>query len=215
MIFFLCSFGLFVFRQIFTIQKLRYYRFFLFFWYIQISNISQKVGRMVIDVMNYHSFKGDYKFISSWVELLEVVKWFSGMSSFLACLSIGNGYFPFVSSLLVAEVGFPVHEFALKSGSWLWCCIFCILTYSSNLYILPHLDRKSFAYPRKALMSFKYVSVLQVKQLEDGVVKLVKASDECTHLSSALQSIGKEYQPTAEVSSFLGSFLWVLALILF
>lgn len=45
----------------------------------------------------------------------------------------------------------------------------------------------------------KYVLGLQVKQLEDGVVKLVKASDECTHLSSAIQSIGKEYKLSAEV----------------
>ncbi|XP_057804799.1 E3 SUMO-protein ligase MMS21-like isoform X2 [Salvia miltiorrhiza] len=41
-----------------------------------------------------------------------------------------------------------------------------------------------------------------VKQLEDGVINLVKASDECTHLSSAIQSIGKEYQPAAELTNF-------------
>ncbi|KAG6404118.1 hypothetical protein SASPL_136358 [Salvia splendens] len=43
---------------------------------------------------------------------------------------------------------------------------------------------------------------LQVKQLEDGVVNLVKAADECTHLSSSIQSIGKDYQPAAELTNF-------------
>lgn len=51
-----------------------------------------------------------------------------------------------------------------------------------------------------------YWLVLQVKQLEDGVAKLVEASDECTHLSNAIQSIGNEYQPATEVSLFLESF---------
>lgn len=54
---------------------------------------------------------------------------------------------------------------------------------------------------------------LQVKQLEDGVVNLVKAADECTHLSSSIQSIGKDYQPAAEVSLLMESFMRVLILI--
>ncbi|KAG6401842.1 hypothetical protein SASPL_138710 [Salvia splendens] len=41
-----------------------------------------------------------------------------------------------------------------------------------------------------------------VKQLEDGVVNLVKAADECIHLSSSIQSIGKDYQPAAELTNF-------------
>ena len=53
---------------------------------------------------------------------------------------------------------------------------------------------------------------LQVKQLEDGVVDLVKAADECTHLSSSIQSIGKDYQPAAEVSLLMESFMRVLIL---
>lgn len=48
--------------------------------------------------------------------------------------------------------------------------------------------------------------VVQVKELEDGVLELVKASDDCTHLSSAIQSIGNEYQPGAEVIIICGAF---------
>lgn len=41
--------------------------------------------------------------------------------------------------------------------------------------------------------------MLQVKELEDGVLELVKASNEGTHLSNAIQSIGNEYHPGDEV----------------
>lgn len=45
---------------------------------------------------------------------------------------------------------------------------------------------------------------LQIKELEDGVLELVNASDECTHLSNAIKSIGNEYQPGAEVIFMFG-----------
>ncbi|KAL0362659.1 UNVERIFIED_CONTAM: E3 SUMO-protein ligase MMS21 [Sesamum calycinum] len=41
-----------------------------------------------------------------------------------------------------------------------------------------------------------------VKELEDGVLDLVKASDECTHLSNAIKCIGNEYQPGPELTNF-------------
>ncbi|KAK4492957.1 hypothetical protein RD792_000284 [Penstemon davidsonii] len=41
-----------------------------------------------------------------------------------------------------------------------------------------------------------------VKELEDGVIQLLKASDECTHLSNAIQSVGNEYQPGEELTNF-------------
>lgn len=42
--------------------------------------------------------------------------------------------------------------------------------------------------------------VLQVKELDDGVLELVKASDDCSNLSNAIRSIGNEYQPGPEVN---------------
>ncbi|KAL8032075.1 hypothetical protein ABFS82_13G071000 [Erythranthe guttata] len=42
----------------------------------------------------------------------------------------------------------------------------------------------------------------RVKELEAGVLELVKASDDCSHLSNAIQSIGNEYQPGAELTNF-------------
>ncbi|KAL6554204.1 hypothetical protein OROMI_019877 [Orobanche minor] len=41
-----------------------------------------------------------------------------------------------------------------------------------------------------------------VKELEDGILELVKASDDCTHLSNAIQSIGNEYHPGDELTNF-------------
>ncbi|KAH6820719.1 RING/U-box superfamily protein [Perilla frutescens var. hirtella] len=63
---------------------------------------------------------------------------------------------------------------------------------------------------RKAINMMKDVGVdlevdkesHMVNELEDGVAKLVKASDECSHLSNAIQSIGHEYQPAAELTDF-------------
>lgn len=52
------------------------------------------------------------------------------------------------------------------------------------------------------LMECKWVwlILLQVKDLEDGVVQLLAASDECMHLSEAIQSIGDELEPGPEVT---------------
>ncbi|KAG8386359.1 hypothetical protein BUALT_Bualt03G0140700 [Buddleja alternifolia] len=63
---------------------------------------------------------------------------------------------------------------------------------------------------RKATLMMKEIAVdlesdnksEMVKELEDGVLELVKASDECTHLSNAIQSIGNEYQPGTELTNF-------------
>ncbi|XP_058221586.1 E3 SUMO-protein ligase MMS21 isoform X2 [Rhododendron vialii] len=37
-----------------------------------------------------------------------------------------------------------------------------------------------------------------VKELEDGVLQLLAASEDCTHLSTAIQSVGNGYQPREE-----------------
>ncbi|PIN15728.1 hypothetical protein CDL12_11624 [Handroanthus impetiginosus] len=63
---------------------------------------------------------------------------------------------------------------------------------------------------RKAVIMMKEIAVdlerdsksEMLKELEDGVLQLVKASDDCTHLSNAIQSIGNEYQPGAELTNF-------------
>ncbi|KAL3333330.1 hypothetical protein AABB24_033420 [Solanum stoloniferum] len=45
-----------------------------------------------------------------------------------------------------------------------------------------------------------------VKDLEDGVVQLLAASDECMHLSEAIQSIGGELEPAPEPTNFKKKF---------
>ncbi|KAK4439159.1 E3 SUMO-protein ligase MMS21 [Sesamum alatum] len=63
---------------------------------------------------------------------------------------------------------------------------------------------------RKATMMMKEIAVdlerenksEMVKELEDGVLELLKASDECTHLSNAIKCIGNEYQPGPELTNF-------------
>lgn len=45
-----------------------------------------------------------------------------------------------------------------------------------------------------------------VKDLEDGVVQLLAASDECMHLSEAIQSIGDELEPGPEPTNFKKKF---------
>ncbi|OVA11217.1 E3 SUMO-protein ligase Nse2 (Mms21) [Macleaya cordata] len=42
----------------------------------------------------------------------------------------------------------------------------------------------------------------RVKELEDAVVELLASSDDCTHFSSALQSVGDSYQPGEGVTDF-------------
>lgn len=42
---------------------------------------------------------------------------------------------------------------------------------------------------------------LQVRDLEDAAVELLEASEDCTHLSSVIQSLGNEYQPGPEVKN--------------
>ncbi|XP_058221585.1 E3 SUMO-protein ligase MMS21 isoform X1 [Rhododendron vialii] len=41
-----------------------------------------------------------------------------------------------------------------------------------------------------------------VKELEDGVLQLLAASEDCTHLSTAIQSVGNGYQPREEATDF-------------
>ena len=41
--------------------------------------------------------------------------------------------------------------------------------------------------------------LLQVKELEDSVTQLLEASENCTHFSSVVQSVGNNYQPGEEV----------------
>ncbi|KAL8512243.1 hypothetical protein ACS0TY_018626 [Phlomoides rotata] len=41
-----------------------------------------------------------------------------------------------------------------------------------------------------------------MKELEDGILELVNASDDCTHLSNAIKSIGDEYQPGDGLTNF-------------
>lgn len=40
---------------------------------------------------------------------------------------------------------------------------------------------------------------LQVKELEDAALQLLAASEDCSHLSTAIQSVGNGYQPREEV----------------
>lgn len=41
--------------------------------------------------------------------------------------------------------------------------------------------------------------LLQVKELEDGVLQLLATYEDCTHLSTAIQSVGNGYQLREEV----------------
>ncbi|KAL6999569.1 hypothetical protein U1Q18_000728 [Sarracenia purpurea var. burkii] len=41
--------------------------------------------------------------------------------------------------------------------------------------------------------------LLVVRELEDGLLQLLAASEDCTHFSSAIQSVGNGYQPGEEV----------------
>lgn len=60
------------------------------------------------------------------------------------------------------------------------------------------------------LMECKWVwlILLQVKDLEDGVVQLLAASDECMHLSEAIQSIGDTLEPGPEVTFCFNYIYW-------
>ncbi|KAL3638454.1 hypothetical protein CASFOL_017825 [Castilleja foliolosa] len=42
----------------------------------------------------------------------------------------------------------------------------------------------------------------KVTKLENSVIELVKASEDCTHLSNTIQSIQNEYQPADELTNF-------------
>ncbi|KAK6134550.1 hypothetical protein DH2020_031720 [Rehmannia glutinosa] len=50
--------------------------------------------------------------------------------------------------------------------------------------------------------SEEIIGIMNVKELEDGLLELVKASDECTRLSNAIQSVGNEYQPGDGLTNF-------------
>ncbi|GER43068.1 RING/U-box superfamily protein [Striga asiatica] len=63
---------------------------------------------------------------------------------------------------------------------------------------------------RKATLMMKEIAVDferdnksdMVKELEDSVLELLRASDDCTHLSTAIKSIGDEYHPGNELTNF-------------
>ncbi|XP_052177280.1 E3 SUMO-protein ligase MMS21 [Diospyros lotus] len=63
---------------------------------------------------------------------------------------------------------------------------------------------------RKAITMMKEVAVdlerhneaQMVKELEDGILELLVASEDCSHLSSAIQSVGNNYQPGEELADF-------------
>ncbi|KAE9458080.1 hypothetical protein C3L33_10013, partial [Rhododendron williamsianum] len=45
-------------------------------------------------------------------------------------------------------------------------------------------------------------SLLAVKELEDAALQLLAASEDCSHLSTAIQSVGNGYQPREEATDF-------------
>ncbi|XP_022886684.1 E3 SUMO-protein ligase MMS21 [Olea europaea var. sylvestris] len=63
---------------------------------------------------------------------------------------------------------------------------------------------------RKSMIMMKEIAVdmerdnesEMVKELEAGVIQLLEASDQCTHLSTAIQSLSGEYQPGPELTDF-------------
>lgn len=63
---------------------------------------------------------------------------------------------------------------------------------------------------RKALIVMREIAVdlekdnksQMVRDLEDAAVELLEASEDCTHLSSVIQSLGNEYQPGPEPTNF-------------
>uniref|UniRef100_A0A5B7BW82 Putative E3 SUMO-protein ligase MMS21 isoform X1 n=1 Tax=Davidia involucrata TaxID=16924 RepID=A0A5B7BW82_DAVIN len=82
-----------------------------------------------------------------------------------------------------------------------------IKSVASTLYSDNH---SLFAEIRKAIIMMKEVAVdlekdtqsQMVKELEDGVIQLLEASEDCTHFSSAIQSVGNNYQLGAELTDF-------------
>ncbi|KAG6637261.1 hypothetical protein I3843_11G162200 [Carya illinoinensis] len=82
-----------------------------------------------------------------------------------------------------------------------------IKTAASTLYS----DNQSLiAEIRKALNMMKEIAVdlerdnqsQKVKELENTVVELLAAHEDCSHFSSAIKSVGDRYQPTGELSCF-------------
>ncbi|GFZ05511.1 RING/U-box superfamily protein [Actinidia rufa] len=63
---------------------------------------------------------------------------------------------------------------------------------------------------RKVMITMKDVAVdlegrnqsQMVKELEDGVLQLLVATEDCSHFSSAIQSVGNGYQPATELTDF-------------
>ncbi|XP_010260347.1 PREDICTED: E3 SUMO-protein ligase MMS21 [Nelumbo nucifera] len=63
---------------------------------------------------------------------------------------------------------------------------------------------------RKSLSTMKAIAVnlekdnqsQKVKELEEAVIELLACSDDCSHLSSAIQSVGNKYQPREEMTDF-------------
>lgn len=49
------------------------------------------------------------------------------------------------------------------------------------------------------------LDIRQVEELENAAVELLQTYEDCTHLSTAIKSVGDTYEPGAEVANF---FLW-------
>ncbi|CAL5405901.1 unnamed protein product [Camellia sinensis] len=74
--------------------------------------------------------------------------------------------------------------------------------FSDNQYLIAEI--------RKVMITMKEVAVdlerdtesQMVKELEDGLLQLLVASEDCANFSSALQSVGHVYQPGEELTDF-------------
>ncbi|KAK6134594.1 hypothetical protein DH2020_031653 [Rehmannia glutinosa] len=80
--------------------------------------------------------------------------------------------------------------------------------YSDNQTLIAEI-RKATIMMKEVAVDFErdnkseeIIGIMNVKELEDGLLELVKASDECTRLSNAIQSVGNEYQPGDGLTNF-------------
>ncbi|XP_060189658.1 E3 SUMO-protein ligase MMS21 [Lycium barbarum] len=78
--------------------------------------------------------------------------------------------------------------------------------YSDNQSLIREI-RKAVATMKDIAVSFERDERTEmVKDLEAGVIQLLAASDECMHLSEAIQSIGDELEPGPEPTNFKRKF---------
>ncbi|XP_022717174.1 E3 SUMO-protein ligase MMS21 isoform X1 [Durio zibethinus] len=74
--------------------------------------------------------------------------------------------------------------------------------YSDNQTLVTDI-RKSLNFMREIAVDLERDNQTEmVKQLEDAVVELVEAHENCLHYSSAIQSVGDAYQPGTELTDF-------------